>query len=418
MRARSRRRLSGKLMRKLSAAAIAILLLACRPLFAAGPGTSAVAALKMDGSARAMAMGGAFTAVADDASSVFYNPAGLAQAQRAELSLTHTEWLAGVRSEYGALALPAGKKLTFGAGANFLFTDQIPKTDANGINIGSFGSNEGYAVLSAAVNLGRVALGASGKYVRQAVDDKSASAVAGDFGALVSIGDLRLGAAVQNAGSQITLATDAFPLPLTESLGASWRIFSPLLLAAEYRKPSDETGALHAGFEYSTEGTGSGDRLFLRGGYVSGRQSDTGPGLSAGLGVELSDWRIDYGFMPWGDLGNAHRLTLSMRFGKSRAEKRFEFPAARQPRETKDPRPLPDKEYPMDADIYLDPEKAAQSSAPQPSPVQSVSPQPAPAQLVTVEQSPAQPNPGQPARPAPEKPVKKQTPPASDYQLY
>ena len=302
---------------KKSLTALALLSSLCANAFAGGPGTSAVAALKLDGAARPMAMGGAFTAVADDACSIFYNPAGLTQQQNAEAMLTHTEFVSDIRSEYIAVAGNANGGWNWGAGANFLFSTNLAGYDENGAPTGDFGASEGFGVLALAVPLTpNLSVGAGAKYVRQSIDSYSASAIAGDGGILWRLGRVRLGAAVQNVGQDIKLGSDAFPLPLAYSGGASVKVTDPLTLSAEYRKYNDGDAGLHAGGEYAfAQFLGIGDILFLRGGYQTGRSVNTGPGFSAGLGFSLNSWKIDYAFAPWGDLGNVHRITLGLRFG-------------------------------------------------------------------------------------------------------
>ena len=56
------------------------------PVFAAGPGSTGLQVLKSDISPRAMGMGGAFSAIADDVYSMNYNPAGLGQLYMPEAS--------------------------------------------------------------------------------------------------------------------------------------------------------------------------------------------------------------------------------------------------------------------------------------------------------------------------------------------
>ena len=69
-----------------------------------GPGTSAVVFLKIEPDSRAAGMGNAGVALADNASAIFWNPAGLAFQRGTEAAITHSEWLpefdAGLYYEY------------------------------------------------------------------------------------------------------------------------------------------------------------------------------------------------------------------------------------------------------------------------------------------------------------------------------
>ena len=69
-----------------------------------GPGSSAVVFLKIEPDSRAAGMGNAGVALADNASAIFWNPAGLAFQTGTEAAITHSEWLpefdAGLYYEY------------------------------------------------------------------------------------------------------------------------------------------------------------------------------------------------------------------------------------------------------------------------------------------------------------------------------
>ena len=56
--------------------------------------------LKMGVSARAVAMGEAFTAISDDATAVHYNPAGLTQIDNKQVILTHISYVADINYNF------------------------------------------------------------------------------------------------------------------------------------------------------------------------------------------------------------------------------------------------------------------------------------------------------------------------------
>ena len=62
--------------------------------------SAAVLFLRIAAGARAAGMGEAFVAVTDDASSLFWNPAGLVQAPENQVFVAHTEYVADIRHEY------------------------------------------------------------------------------------------------------------------------------------------------------------------------------------------------------------------------------------------------------------------------------------------------------------------------------
>ena len=68
-------------------------------------GTTVAQFLKIDVSARSIGMNGSFVAVANDASAIYLNPAGLARVNGYQAMFTHTEWIAGTQYDFGAVSL-------------------------------------------------------------------------------------------------------------------------------------------------------------------------------------------------------------------------------------------------------------------------------------------------------------------------
>ncbi|MFA5161207.1 MAG: PorV/PorQ family protein [Elusimicrobiales bacterium] len=297
-----------------------IILLASRAAFA-GAGASSMPSLEVDASARAMALGGAYTAVGDDSVSLFYNPAGIARLPRSDVSLTHTEWISGIKSEYGSAAFPVGNDVTLGCALNLFTISPMDRTDASGNTTGSFGAGESSFMAAAAKNIGlNFAVGAAVKYMRQSVDDAVASGSAIDLGVMGFFGHLRLGAALQNVGPGMAVGDMTFSLPLTKRVGASLKLGEYLMAVGDYVESSSASGA-RAGLEYAVRNSFSQwDRLLLRAGWQAegaGSSGSTGQ-FALGAGYERPNWRVDYGFAPCGDLGNAQRISFMYRFGDLR----------------------------------------------------------------------------------------------------
>ncbi len=78
---------------------------------------------------RPLGMGGAYTAIANDVTAGYYNPAGLAQLQYPEVALMHDERFGSlVNYDYAAAAIPYGKDMSFGLSIIRLGIDGIPNT--------------------------------------------------------------------------------------------------------------------------------------------------------------------------------------------------------------------------------------------------------------------------------------------------
>ena len=78
---------------------ITIILVASQDSIAQGSsksGTTAAQFLKIGVGARAVGMGSAFAATADDITSIYWNPAGLAANLSNEAMFNHTNWIADV----------------------------------------------------------------------------------------------------------------------------------------------------------------------------------------------------------------------------------------------------------------------------------------------------------------------------------
>ena len=289
-------------------------LAAAAPAVAAGIGTTGAQFLQVGVGARPLAMGGAFSALADDANAVNWNPGGLAEVKSKQLTASYNSLFKDENQGFLAYASPAGDAGAMAVGVNYLVVSDIARRDQDTETPDSTFANSNY-VLDLAY--GRpfgdaLSMGVNLKYIREDLDAFKGSAMAMDVGALykTSIEGLTAGAVVQNLGTK--LGPD--PLPLLLKGGAAYKMLSQrLVLAADVDwQAIDQRAYGNLGAEFWID-----KALALRGGYEVGHSVDKAGsmvGFAGGLGVKLSQMTLDYAFVPFGDLGNTHRVTVGWRF--------------------------------------------------------------------------------------------------------
>ncbi len=279
------------------------------PVLAAEPGTTGATFLKIGQGARPVAMGGAFSAVADDVNAVWWNPAGLTNLSRKEFTATHSQWFADITHQSLGYAQNWGARKAFGAGLIYLGTTDQERSEW-GEDLGSFNIRDlAFSLLFARQMNERISLGAGLKYISQKLHEEKASGIAFDLGGLYRDSEnLVYGLSLHNIGGEIKFIEEGDPLPLNLKLGAAYKIpRKDLTLAVDFNFPSYKEMRINVGTEYWFR-----KLLALRGGWKSGY--DLGE-MSLGLGFRQDDFLLDYAYVPYGDLGNTQRFSLTLKFG-------------------------------------------------------------------------------------------------------
>ena len=281
--------------------------------------------LEIGAGARAMALGEAYTALAQGAEALYWNPAGLRGAPMSA-TLMHATYLDSSFFDYASYARNLGAAGAMGLGVQYFSAGRFPGTDASGADIGSFTPNDLALTLGAAYRpalLGGASLGMGLKYVRSHIVTDAQTAAA-DLGLMspVYLGQrLRLAAAVKNLGGAMKFDSAREPLPLALKLGSAYQITQRWLAALDASLPRGNGPSLGAGTEYRWPVQ---DWVVLAGraGYNTRTAADVAglSGLSLGFGLGFPRLDVDYGFGLFGDLGLVHRLSLSYRMGPSRSK--------------------------------------------------------------------------------------------------
>lgn len=288
-------------------------------------GTTGAAFLRVPTGSRAQALGGTYSAAADDAEAMFWNPAGLSRLQdrgMPELAFGYSALLETAYSGSVAYARPLSSGRGVLAGAFTYFSQSsIQGYDTLGDPSGSFTPND--LCLSAAyANKWRsVNLGAGAKVIRSKVADASGTTFAVDLGLqLQRITDLGegpvdWGVSLVNLGPPIRTGSMADPLPIKLQTGMLWNISPRIRFMLDGHMPVDHSPYPSLGLEghYPVD---EAVRASARVGMHFRDRDDIGglSGLAAGVGMDLKRFRLDYAWVPFGDLGTTHRVSGGYRF--------------------------------------------------------------------------------------------------------
>ncbi|TKJ43383.1 hypothetical protein CEE34_11570 [Candidatus Aerophobetes bacterium Ae_b3a] len=286
-----------------SAVIIGILILTFNLVcYANGPGTTTASFLKIGVGARPAAMGEAFTALADDGTSLYWNPAGLTQIKQRELSATYNLWFQEIRQGYLSFGFPSLGG-TVGLGANYVDMGDIEGRDEEGNPTGDFGASDTHLFAGYADKFKNISWGITVGWLEDKIEKDTKTTFLANIGLLYPLGErFILGVVAQNIGSK--LGSD--PLPLTFKVGAASKL-KALTFALDIAKPQDNEIYYCLGAEWWL-----GNVLALRVGYKTNQ--DIGQGLTAGLGYKFGRICLDYAYVPYGDLGDTHRISLEMKF--------------------------------------------------------------------------------------------------------
>ena len=247
--------------------------------------------------ARAMGMGGAFVSIADDATCVYYNPAGLAIQDGRSLTSFYTNQY----GQAGYLGFAYAQK-GFGGGILTLSATDIQGTDEFGNPTETYSLTERALLASAARTYKGLHIGGTVKYYSQSLPDLQGSGVTCDLGLLYEGNQYKIGAVGRNLFGQVSYANgSADPFDRVFVVGVSTDVVPRLTLALDY----ETNRTAHVGGEYRL------DMFDLRGGAVF---RDGHTSLTAGLGVRTGMFRFDYAYETHEILPDMHRLSVQVRF--------------------------------------------------------------------------------------------------------
>jgi tetratricopeptide (TPR) repeat protein len=297
-------------------AVIAALLLLLLPVMASAEDDGGVeSAFDLGAGARPMAMGNAYTALAEDATAVYYNPAGLPYLPSQEITFLHTVLFEGTVYDYVAYVYPYTSIGGFGIAGMRLGTDDIGRRDLF-TDIGRFNSTQMQVLLSYGRRFGhRISGGTTLKLANQSIADYSDYGFGLDLAGRYSITDrLRAGLVLQDIiGARMKLLNDRERTPFVIRGGLAYlyqltdRPFSGAV-TFDLEKPEYRNVKIRAGLEVAHS---SG--LAVRGGYDRDN-------FTFGIGIKYQQLMFDYAYKFIDNLMDSHRFSLSFNFGPTRQE--------------------------------------------------------------------------------------------------
>jgi len=312
-------------------------------------GTTASKFLSMGIGARAIGMGGAYVSVGTDASAMYWNPAGIAEAASNQAIFSQTNWILDIKLNYIGLVLNLGPAGNLGINMTALSMGDMEVTTAN--NPDGTGDTFAAGMYAFGLTFARhltqnFIIGANLKYVREDISNSSAQGLALDIGTMFTTPfyGVRFSSSISNFGTKMQMAgddliiqhdpnpnsfgdnanlnayysTDSYDMPLRLQIGLAKDFnFSGqrLTLAIDAAHPNDNTEYINLGAELAL----FDEMVFIRGGFKSLFMQDREEGLTLGAGYRTPkigsfNLDIDYAFQNMKHLGDVHTFGFILSF--------------------------------------------------------------------------------------------------------
>ena len=291
-------------------------------------GISTAQFLKIGVGGRATAMGDAFIAVANDVSSLYWNPAGLVQSDKNEIMFSHNTWVVDINHEFlgGVYHLSSNDAVGI-ALSSLHMEDMAVTTEVNPFGTGEFFSFGDFSI--AATYSRRMteqfSFGATIRYFEETLDRLKMRGVLVDLGTYywTGLGSTRFAVTISNFGNE--LSPDGKVVLFGGRENDNWQSFSPptmfrigfafepyetdehrITTSIQLNHPNDNSENVSTGFEYSWN-----DMFFARGGYkLNVEEQDLTFGAGVNMDLDFASFTLDYSFVNFERLGSAHRFSI------------------------------------------------------------------------------------------------------------
>jgi len=308
-------------------------------------GASGSAFTKLWVGARASGMAGAYSALANDVTALYWNPAGIATLPGINVGASYTSWFAGVTENFIAATIPISERYRAGFALTVVDYGSISEASIQqDANAGTYNANDlSFAATIAGSLTDRFSFGATAKYLRSSILDMSAQGLAFDAGSLyltdfyhmtISMDLSNLGPDRNFSGNSLdfiannpgvnavrdslsgSLNTGNYPIPLIFRIG----------VASDLLQGKVENQKLNMDFDFSTHSDGPeqynlgaeyiwNDMAAFRAGYAF-NQDELGLGVGAGFHYKSENFSgiVDYSYNTTKNLGGIHRISISATF--------------------------------------------------------------------------------------------------------
>ena len=282
------------------------------------PGTDKLAQtgmkfLSFSPDARAASLGDAVTAKTGGASSLFYNPAGMARLEGMNLSAGQANWIAGIT--YNAVSVAyASDAGVFGISIMNVDYGEIQGTIRSS-NTAGYTDTEMFTPTASVIGIGyaiaptdRFSVGGQVKFVNEklgnayldtdenvtSIESLDMGATAFDFGLMYKMDwkNLMIAMSARNFSESLKYAEEAFELPLTFRMGVAGDLIENLSVSFVNERPRDYLSTTRVGIEYNLM-----NMLALRAGYVTPTDE---AGMNLGVGFQVAGFSVDVAYTDFG----------------------------------------------------------------------------------------------------------------------